>query len=168
MKFEQVMVIKYMYHYNTLWVTELPGVRWPPCPYVRLRWPATRTRHMSCVSLVGWVSLAHLPSALGNTSHGGHLESRGEVGGGGGKGINETHLPSPGDSLDYMDRPHVVGVALYCLFQITRNIRRLISLRRRRLLRLIAIRQHLVISELFVLFYILFRQLICLICLPYL
>ena len=37
---------------------------------------------------MGCVALAHLPSALGNTSHGGHLESRGEVGGGGGKGIN--------------------------------------------------------------------------------
>ena len=56
--------------------------------------------HKGCVSLVGCVALAHLPSALGNTSHGGHLESRGEVGGGGGKGINETYLPSPGDSPD--------------------------------------------------------------------
>src|SRR4029434_10969466 len=29
-----------------LWVSELTGARWPPCADVRLRWPATRTRHL--------------------------------------------------------------------------------------------------------------------------
>src|SRR4029434_9035912 len=27
-------------------VSELTGARWPPCADVRLRWPATRTRHL--------------------------------------------------------------------------------------------------------------------------
>src|SRR4029434_3446925 len=29
-----------------LWMSELTGARWPPCADVRLRWPATRTRHL--------------------------------------------------------------------------------------------------------------------------
>lgn len=38
---------------------------------------------LGCVPGAVWVALAHLPSALAMTSHGGHLEGGGKVGGGG-------------------------------------------------------------------------------------
>lgn len=49
---------------------------------------------LGCVPKAVWVALAHLPSALAMTSHGGHLEGGGKVGGGGVKEVNGTHLPS--------------------------------------------------------------------------
>src|SRR4029434_2062940 len=36
-----------------LWVSELPGARWPPCADVRLRWLATRTRHLAFIYIYG-------------------------------------------------------------------------------------------------------------------
>src|SRR4029434_8342453 len=39
-----------------LWVSELPGARWPPCADVRLRWLATRTRHLAFIYIYGCTS----------------------------------------------------------------------------------------------------------------
>src|SRR4029434_10457550 len=55
-----------------LWVSELPGARWPPCADVRLRWLATRTRHLAFIYIYGHNSLAPPPHA-GHEP--GHLES---------------------------------------------------------------------------------------------
>src|SRR4029434_3567507 len=38
-------------------VSELPGARWPPCADVRLRWLATRTRHLAFIYIYGRISI---------------------------------------------------------------------------------------------------------------
>src|SRR4029434_4387575 len=43
-----------------LWVSELPGARWPPCAEFRLRWLATRTRHLAFIYIYAPYPLKHL------------------------------------------------------------------------------------------------------------
>ena len=48
---------------NTMfWVSELTVARWPPCADVRLRWPATRTRHLAFIYIYMWLTTSkHWP-----------------------------------------------------------------------------------------------------------
>src|SRR4029434_3925361 len=38
-------------------VSELTGASWPPCADVRLRWPATRTRHLVFIYIYGLIHI---------------------------------------------------------------------------------------------------------------
>ena len=56
-KFSKLLFKKYMYHYqHNVMVSELTVARWPPCADVRLRWPATRTRHLVFIYIYGYTS----------------------------------------------------------------------------------------------------------------